>query len=61
MPDHTALDSAWQDWLDTNIQRGCDPEELVSILLQNGFSIVAIRKAMGPEFPAYSPIANNAS
>lgn len=31
------LPSDWLDWINENLLRGCDPEEMVSILTRNGF------------------------
>src|SRR4029450_3145964 len=41
--------------LHENINRGCNTEELVGILLKNAFDIRSIRSAMGGHFPANSP------
>ena len=49
------LDPAWQGWVKESIDRRCDPNEILSILLQNKFSIPAIRRAMGSYFPERSP------
>jgi prolyl 4-hydroxylase len=46
------LDDLWKRWLEENLERECDPNELVSILLQNRFSLDSIREAMGEKFPA---------
>lgn len=50
-----SLDANWTGWLNENLQRGCDTEELVRILLQNAFDIRSIRAAMGVFYPANSP------
>lgn len=55
LPQHEkniALDSGWISWLKENIQRGCDPAEIVHILQQNNFSMHSIEAAMGAFFPA---------
>lgn len=52
-----ALDASWGGWLDENLVRGCNPEELLGILLQHGFDIVSIRSAMGAKYPRHSPLA----
>ncbi|EWH08567.1 hypothetical protein DS2_16864 [Catenovulum agarivorans DS-2] len=31
------FDASWQNWLRENINRGCDPDELYQILVDNGF------------------------
>lgn len=46
------LDEAWTTWLEENLERQCDPSELVSILLDNEFELDAIRQSMGERFPA---------
>lgn len=52
-----SLDASWTGWLNENIQRGCNTEELLRILLQNAFDIRSIRAAMGVFYPANSPTA----
>lgn len=47
------LDESWGGWLKENLARGCDAGELATILLTNGFSLPAIRAAMGARFPAH--------
>ena len=51
------LDESWTAWLRENIARGCNPEELLGILLTNAFEIGSIRSAMGTHYPAQSPLA----
>ncbi len=51
------LDAEWTGWLRQNMERGCNREELLGILLGNAFDIGSIRSAMGEEFPANSPVA----
>ena len=46
-----SLDQKWQSWVDENIQRNCDPEEILAILLKNGFPLRSISKAMGDKYP----------
>jgi prolyl 4-hydroxylase len=50
------LDTEWNRWLQENLDRKCDPESLLSILMSNGFSIDSIRLHMGLLFPAGSPL-----
>jgi len=47
-----ALDDSWRGWLAENILRRCSPDELLAILLKNGFSLDSIRANMGVFFPA---------
>ncbi len=51
------LDPGWTKWLNENLQRGCAPEELLAILLDNQFHIGSIKKGMGTRFPAHSVLA----
>jgi prolyl 4-hydroxylase len=55
------LDTSWKSWLQENISRKCDPEELLGILLQNNFALESIEKSMGKSFPAHSPLIKKAS
>lgn len=54
------LDDEWKGWLQHNIDRRCDPEELLGILLKNNFSVTSIRESMGMHFPAQSFLLNEA-
>jgi prolyl 4-hydroxylase len=45
------LDATWQGWLKENLERGCDPHELLAILLEQRFSLQSIRDSMGHRFP----------
>lgn len=54
------LDGTWPAWLKENIERKCDPEQLLAILLRNGFSVPSIRENMGPAFPKNSALLKNA-
>jgi prolyl 4-hydroxylase len=40
----------------TEPQAGCDPEELFCILIQNQFSLTAVRQAMGDHDPTLVPV-----
>ena len=51
-----SLDDSWKAWLQENIKRGCDPEELFCILVQNHFSLTAVREAMGDDDPTRVPV-----
>ena len=52
--DKKKLDDSWKGWLRENLDRQCDPEELLGVLIGNGFSIESIRENMGEKFPASS-------
>ncbi|MGH7946102.1 MAG: hypothetical protein ACREF9_13980, partial [Opitutaceae bacterium] len=54
------LDASWKGWLKENIDRQCDPEELLGILLRHQFSLESIRESMGEKFPAGSGLLNEA-
>lgn len=45
------FDATWQGWLTENLERKCDPFELVSILQKNGFALSTIKEHMGSSFP----------
>lgn len=45
------LDESWKRWLAENLERQCDPHDLVSTLLENRFSLESIRENMGDSFP----------
>ena len=55
-----ALDGTWPKWLRENIERKCNPEQLLGILLKNGFSEDSIKQHMGVAFPANSPLLSSA-
>lgn len=44
-------DKSWQNWVNENLSRGCDPMEIGNILLKNKFALGGIRKMMGDKFP----------
>ncbi len=45
------LDESWQKWVGENLERKCDPREIADILLNNNFSLTAIRHALGSLYP----------
>jgi len=47
-----AINAEWKGWINENLRRGCDPVGLVEIMQKNGFTLDAIRQAMGVHFPA---------
>jgi prolyl 4-hydroxylase len=50
------LDGTWPAWLKENLDRKCDPEQLLGILLKNGFGVDSIKDHMGTLFPAGSAL-----
>ena len=50
------LDGGWPQWLQDNLARKCAPQELLDILLKNGFALESIRPHMGALFPVDSPL-----
>jgi prolyl 4-hydroxylase len=50
------LDGTWPTWLRENLERRCDPEQLLAILMRHGFSPASIRAHMGASFPDASPL-----
>lgn len=54
-----ALDNRWIGWVNENIARGCNPEQLLEILLKNNFAVDSIKQAMGAMFPAHSALLAN--
>lgn len=45
------MDKNWQNWTKHNLERGCSPEEIHTILLKQKFRPADIKKAMGSKFP----------
>ena len=41
----------WKDWINLNVKRGCDKDELFKILIDKGFDPIDIQKQMN-----YTPI-----
>ena len=35
------LPPEWQDWISTNVMRGCERPEMVKIMVENGFDPVS--------------------
>jgi prolyl 4-hydroxylase len=50
------LDESWKGWLKGNLDRNCNPEELLGILLKSEFSVDSIRECMGEKFPHHSDL-----
>ncbi|WP_205192811.1 2OG-Fe(II) oxygenase [Burkholderia sp. Ax-1724] len=40
------VDAAWEEWLDTNVARGCLPDALIDVMVQAGFAAEAARVAV---------------
>jgi len=57
MASSPAFDVRWQSWVETNLRRGCNPEDLLRIMLiKHQFDIALIRSALGPYFPSDSAL-----
>jgi prolyl 4-hydroxylase len=50
---HKQLDASWRRWLQENLERKCDPQELANILRKNGFSLATIQQA----FQSLAPVS----
>jgi hypothetical protein len=46
------MDKSWQDWVNENLARNCDPGEVCGILLRNKFTHPQIKKMMGDSYPS---------
>ncbi len=55
---YAVMDDSWRNWVQENLERGCESEEIFRVLLENNFSPKEIRNAMGVEFPAHSPLVH---
>ncbi|SEA74246.1 prolyl 4-hydroxylase [Thiothrix caldifontis] len=47
-----AMDQEWKSWLDTNLARQCDVENIYRIMRTNGFNPSTIQQMMGDVYPA---------
>jgi len=47
---------SWLEWTQENLDRNCDPEGIVRILLENKFNLDDIRGMMGSRFPERSSV-----
>ncbi len=45
------MDLSWQNWVQENIERGCDTATIRDILLEHNFSLPVIKNAMGDKYP----------
>jgi hypothetical protein len=52
----TTMGKSWKEWTQENLDRKCDPEGIVRILLNNDFPVREIRSMMGGRFPEGSPL-----
>ncbi|HEY9793794.1 MAG TPA: cupin-like domain-containing protein [Candidatus Obscuribacterales bacterium] len=55
------MDKSWVAWTELNLQRGCDPNGILKILMKEQFEITAIRNVMGSRFPGQCVLAGNQS
>ena len=57
------VDSAWEEWLSTNVARGCSPDSMIGAMVQAGFvtdaARAAVLKAFGasPDSPVFAAVA----
>jgi prolyl 4-hydroxylase len=54
----TVFDKEWKDWVRENVERGCSREELLGILVREGFEWEAARRELNP-LGVQSPAAVN--
>ncbi|MEX2131500.1 MAG: 2OG-Fe(II) oxygenase [Pseudohongiellaceae bacterium] len=54
------LKGDWLNWLQENLDRNCNPEELLDTLLKNDFDIQSIQRHMGQLFPKDSALLKQA-
>jgi prolyl 4-hydroxylase len=54
------MDERWTAWVKENLERGCAPQELAVILLQNHFALPDIHQMMGARFPGSPGLAHPA-
>lgn len=57
------VDAAWEEWLSSNVARGCSPDSMVDAMVQAGFATDAARAAVHRTFgqtpanPAFGAVA----
>jgi prolyl 4-hydroxylase len=44
----TVFDQQWKDWIRLNVERGCSKDELLGILISEGFAHEAARRELNP-------------
>lgn len=50
------MDERWYGWVQENLDRGANPEEILAVLLKEKFRLRDMRRSMGERFPAHSPM-----
>jgi prolyl 4-hydroxylase len=57
------VDAAWEEWLSSNVARGCSPDSMVDAMVQAGFAADAARAAvhrtfgLSPANPVFAAVA----
>ena len=57
------VDAAWEEWLSSNVARGCSPDSMIDAMVQAGFAIESARAAvhktfgLNPANPAFAAAA----
>jgi len=54
-----SVDASWRTWLQENLQRGCDPQQLLDTLLENGFpeaSIIQMLADISADMQSSTPL-----
>ncbi len=54
------IEGDWLNWLQENLDRNCNPEELLGMLLKNDFDLNSIQRHMGLLFPKDSELLKKA-
>ena len=44
------VDAAWEEWLSSNVARGCSPDSMIEAMVQTGFAVDAARAAVRQKF-----------
>ena len=48
------VDAAWEEWLSSNVARGCSPGSMIDAMVQAGFATEAARFYLGSEEKVFS-------
>src|SRR6185295_9943793 len=48
------MDNRWRGWIQENLKRNVDMQDILRILLEKQFAVHEIKKEMGDHFPSYS-------